>query len=113
VGLGSGRHCPMRRLILARNCSHGDCQTVPCIASHHGVGQVDELGFGELLFHRFIDFVGYVGLRDEGDRFGPFEGGAFFGGVVGSLSPGIQAVEALFGFSLGAHLDHMNEGFAQ
>src|SRR6201984_219953 len=65
------------RLVFAGDGAHGDGQAVPGVDGSDGVGQVDQFLFREFLAGGIVELIRRVILRNEGERFGPGEGGAF------------------------------------
>jgi hypothetical protein len=105
---GSGGGGGFGWFVVAGDCAGGDGQTVPEIDGADGEGQVYDFLFGELFLQVCVHVVGGVGLRDEGERFCPGEGGALAVGEEGGFAPGFEGVEALLGFSGGTRIDGMH-----
>src|SRR5437763_7711829 len=92
-------------MVLAWNGAHGDGDTVPSVDGGDGIGQIDQFVFREFLADGFVEFIGNVILRDQRERFGPFQSGAFARREKGSFAPGIERIESLLGVAGGASVD--------
>src|SRR5690242_3597815 len=94
----SGRRSRRRGLrgyaVAAGDGAHRDGDAVPAVDGGDRQGQGHDLLLAELLTDALEDLVRDVVGRDQGQRIGPLERGAFAVGVVGALAPGRQAVEA-------------------
>src|SRR5262245_22572743 len=87
--------------IVAGNSTQRNGDAVPEIDHGQREGQVDNFFFAEMLPYFLERFVGYMGLRNVGDRFGPSERSAFAIGKERGFGPRIQGVKALLGFTFG------------
>ena len=65
-----------------------DGDTVPDIDGANGHRDLGDLFVGEMRLERGKVGVGRPGLRQQGQRFGPAENGAFLGGVDRRFLPG-------------------------
>ena len=80
-------------MVFAGDGAHGDGKAVPRIDRGDGIGQVDELVFGEFLACLLVEFIGRVVLRNEGQGFSPGQGSAFARSEERRFAPGIERVK--------------------
>src|SRR5262249_26908509 len=90
--------------------AHGDAHAVPGVDDGNGEREVGGFFVVEVLAELDVEVVGRVVLRNQGERFGPGEGGALPVAVVGGFPPGVEAGEPLLGLAgfagvLPVHID--------
>jgi len=104
VGL---RHClpacgpVFARLVIAGHGPQTDIEAVPEVDGRDGGREHLDFFLGKLSAHLLIDLVRYVPVVEIGDGLGPGQRGALPVVLKGCFPPGVQAVDALFGFSRG------------
>jgi hypothetical protein len=91
-------------VVVAGFGAEADGEAVPGVDGGDEEGEVGELFVGKVGADAFVDGVVGVGLGDEGEGFGPFEGGTFLGGITGIFAPGVEGVETVLGLAEGAEV---------
>lgn len=89
-------------LISAGNRAETDGEPVPAVDCHDRGCDVHDFLFIEMLSHDFINFIRDLRRGNLRDRLRPSQRGAFFLGEKRCLAPGVERVNPLLGFALGA-----------
>lgn len=88
----------------------GDADAIPGIDGDDGHDHHGEVLVTEEAGSLVVGGVGDVVMADQGDLFGERQDGSFFGGEEWCFTPGVEGIDALFGFAVfagvaGMHVD--------
>src|SRR5580765_546950 len=87
--------------------AEADAEAVPRIHAGDGQGQIDQSLVVELFAHLGVHVVRRLRLRQQGQRFGPGQCGAFARIVESGFAPDAEAVQALLAFARRARFAQM------